>query len=77
MHIHRVNFMQITIPAKVKNGKLLHEKLKLSNKDVIVTIREIPEKSIVEEISGSIHFRKEIIDELVENEELYNPEDVS
>lgn len=76
MHIHLVNFMQITIPAKVKIGKLLHEKLKLSNKDVIVTIREIPEKSIVEEISGSIRFQKKIVDELVENEEMYNPEDV-
>ena len=69
--------MQITIPAKVKNGKLLHEKLKLSDKDVIVTIKDIPEKSIVEEISGSVRFREEIVDELVENEELYNPEDVS
>ncbi len=69
--------MQITIPAKVKNGKILHEKLKFTDKDVIVTIKEIPEKSIVEEISGSIPFRKELIDELVENEELYNPEDVS
>ncbi|MDO8726559.1 MAG: hypothetical protein Q7J35_10870 [Candidatus Methanoperedens sp.] len=69
--------MPITIPAKVKNGTLLHEKLKLSDKDVIVTITEIPEKSIVEEISGSVHFQKEIIDELVENEDLYNPEDMS
>ena len=67
--------MQITIPAKIKNGKLVHEILKLSDKDVIVTIKEIPEKSIVEEISGSISFRKDIVDELVENEELYNPED--
>ena len=56
--------MQITIPAKVKNGKLLHEKLKLSDKDVIVTIKDIPEKSIVEEISGSVRFRKEIVDDL-------------
>jgi len=68
--------MQITIPAKVKNGKLLHEKLKFSDKDVIITIRDIPDKSIVEQISGSIRFQKEIVDELVENEELYNPEDV-
>jgi len=67
--------MQITIPAKIKNGKLVHEILKLSDKDVIVTIKEIPEKSIVEEISGAIAFRKDIVDELVENEELYNPED--
>ena len=71
-----VNFMQITIPATVKNGKLLHEKLKISDKDVIVTIKEVPEKSIVEEISGSIPIRKELVDELVENEELHNPEDV-
>lgn len=69
--------MQITIPAKVKNGKILHDKLNLTDKDVIVTIKEVPEKSIVEEISGSIPFRKELVDELVENEELYNPEDVT
>lgn len=69
--------MQITIPAKVKDGRLLHEKLKFSDKDVLVTIKDIPEKSIIEEISGSMHLRKELVDELVENEELYNPEDVS
>lgn|GEM_PF-6010838 len=69
--------MQITIPAKVKDGKLLHEKLKLSDKDVIVTIKEVPEKSIVEEISGSLPIRKELVDELVENEETYNPEDMA
>ncbi len=69
--------MQITIPAKVRNGKLYHEKLKFNDKDVIITIRDIPDKSIVEQISGSIRFQKEIVDELIENEELYNPEDVS
>jgi hypothetical protein len=68
--------MQLTIPAKVINGKLLHEKLKLSDKDVIITINEIPDKSIVREVCGSIHLRRDIIDELVENEDMYNPEDV-
>ncbi len=75
--MHLVKPMQITIPAKVKDGKLLHEKLKLSDKDVIVTIKEVPEKSIVEEISGSLPIRKELVDELVENEETYNPEDMA
>ncbi|GFO97017.1 hypothetical protein ig2599ANME_1216 [groundwater metagenome] len=69
--------MQITIPAKVKDGKLVHEKLKLGDKDVIITIKEISEISIVDEISGFARFRKEIVDKLVENEEMYNPEDVS
>lgn len=68
--------MQLTIPAKVINGKLFHEKLKLSDKDVIITINEIPDKSIVREVCGFVHLRRDIIDELVENEDMYNPEDV-
>ena len=52
LNIDQVNFMQITIPAKV-----------------------VPDISIVKEISGSIPLNREIIDKLVENEEIFNPEE--
>ena len=66
---------EIIIPRDIMNsvGLRANDEVELSTIEMKLVI--VPRRSVVDVISGALPMKRELVDELIENEDLYEPEE--
>ena len=66
---------EIIIPRDIMNsvGLRANDEVELSTIEMKLVI--VPRRSAVDAISGALPMKRELVDELIENEDLYEPEE--
>jgi antitoxin component of MazEF toxin-antitoxin module len=66
---------EIIIPRDIMNsvGLRANDEVELSTIEMKLVI--VPRRSAVDAISGALAMKRELVDELIENEDLYEPEE--